>query len=178
MSSLVSTLDPPDAVESPPIAPTGGPLKRIALTRSALVTKLVRYGAVSVIATTTSLIVLGTLVATRTMVPGWANLVATAVGTVPSFELNRRWVWKRTGPSSLLREVGPFCLLTLAGLVLSTIAVAAMAGVIDDRGVDGVARTLLVQGASLAAFGSLWVVQFLVLDRLLFRSRVATSPRR
>jgi putative flippase GtrA len=178
MSSLVSTLEPPDAADPPPIAPTGGRVKAVALARSSLAAKLVRYGAVSVIATTTSLLVLGTLVATRAMAPGWANLVATAVGTVPSFELNRRWVWKRTGPSSLMREIGPFCLLSLAGLVLSTFAVAAMAGIIDDRGIDGLARTLLVQAASLAAFGSLWVVQFLVLDRLLFRSRVATGPRR
>ena len=58
-----------------------------------LLRKLVRYAAVSAISTSVSLGLLGALVATGTLSPGWANLLATAAGTVPSFELNRRWVW-------------------------------------------------------------------------------------
>ena len=61
------------------------------------VAKLVRYGAVSIIATTTSLLVLGVLVGILAAPAGWSNVVATTVGTVPSFELNRRWVWQRRG---------------------------------------------------------------------------------
>ena len=87
--------------------------------------RLLRYGTVSVIATLTSMAVLGALVASRTVTPGWANVVATAVGTVPSFELNRRWVWGRTGRRSLAAEVGPFALLSFVGLAVSTIAVSS-----------------------------------------------------
>ena len=75
-----------------------------------------RYGTVSIIATVTSMTVLGVLVTLTTMPAGWANVVATAVGTVPSFELNRRWVWGRTGKRSLRGEVGPFWILSFAGL--------------------------------------------------------------
>jgi len=140
-----------------------------------LVPKLVRYGAVSIVATTTSLVVLGLLVSTRTMAPGWANVVATAIGTVPSFELNRRWVWRQHGRSSIGGQVVPFCVLSFTGLALSTLTVSLTAAFVDARGIDGAIRTLMVQGANLAAFGSLWVVQFFVLDRWLFRRGPAAT---
>jgi putative flippase GtrA len=133
--------------------------------------KLLRYGAVSVVSTATSMTVLGLLVATRALTPGWANLVATAVGTVPSFELNRRWVWGRTGRRSLSGEVTPFAVLSFAGLALSTLAVS-VAGHLA-AGLDTAPRTIAVEAASVAAFGSLWLLQFVVLDRLLFATRRA-----
>jgi len=43
--------------------------------------KLLRYATVSAIATSVSLTILGVLVATGTMTAGWANVIATAVGT-------------------------------------------------------------------------------------------------
>jgi putative flippase GtrA len=133
--------------------------------------KLLRYGAVSVVSTLTSMTVLGLLVATRALTPGWANLVATAVGTVPSFELNRRWVWGRTGRRSLSAEVTPFAALSFAGLALSTVAVS-VAGHLA-AGLDAAPRTMAVEAASVAAFGSLWLLQFVLLDRLLFATRGA-----
>ena len=133
--------------------------------------QLLRYGAVSIIATTTSLVVLGVLVTTRLIGPGWANVVATAVGTVPSFELNRRWVWHRHGTASTRREVLPFAALTAAGLVLSTLAVTLTGRWVDAAGLTGAARTLALQAASVTAFGALWLAQFVILDRVLFADR-------
>ena len=63
----------------------------IALLR-ARVGKLLRYAAVSAVSTATSLTVLALLVGVVNAPAGWANVAATAIGTVPSFELNRRWV--------------------------------------------------------------------------------------
>jgi len=134
-----------------------------------LVTKLLRYATVSAIATSLSLTILGVLVATRSLAPGWANVVATAVGTVPSFELNRRWVWRKRGGRSLVREVVPFWMLSFAGLGLSTVAVSAAAAWADHAGLGGAVRTLAAEVANVATFGSLWVGQYLLLDRVLFR---------
>lgn len=133
--------------------------------------QLVRYGAVSIIATLTSTTVLGALVATATLTPGWANIVATGVGTVPSFELNRRWVWGRTGRRSITAEVGPFCVLAFAGLGLSTATVSAAGRWASSAGLPTGGRTAVVLAANVAAFGSLWVLQFVVLDRVLFARR-------
>lgn len=138
--------------------------------------QLARYGTVSIVATLTSMTVLGGLVATATLTPGWANIVATGVGTVPSFELNRRWVWGRTGRRSIGAEVGPFCVLSFAGLALSTATVSAAGHWATSAGLDAVWRTGVVEAANVAAFGSLWILQFLVLDRVLFARR-GPGPR-
>ena len=140
--------------------------------------QLVRYGAVSIIATTTSLVVLGLLVSTRLLAPGWANVVATAVGTVPSFELNRRWVWGRHGRASTGREVIPFVALSAAGLALSTLAVVLVGRWADHASLTGAGRTLAIQAANVAAFGGLWLLQFVILDRVLFADRIRVGQDR
>jgi putative flippase GtrA len=61
------------------------------------IAQLVRYATTSVVATTISLLVLTALVGSATMRPAPANVVATLAGVVPSFELNRRWVWDAGG---------------------------------------------------------------------------------
>jgi putative flippase GtrA len=134
-----------------------------------LVRRLLRYGTVSIVSTAISMSVLGALVFTGAMAAGWANIVATSAGIAPSFELNRRWVWGKTGRRSVATEIGPFSALTFAGLVLSTVAVAVVAQWAASMGLDPTATTVAVELASVAAFGSLWLVQFAILDRVLFK---------
>ena len=133
-----------------------------------LLRKLARYATVSAISTTVSLTILGALVATSLVTAGWANVIATAVGTVPSFELNRRWVWRRRGRRSVAAEVVPFCALSFVGLALSTLAVSVAAGWAASSGLGTAARTLVAQGANVATFATLWVAQYVILDRVLF----------
>jgi putative flippase GtrA len=134
-----------------------------------------RYAAVSVVSTSVSLTILAVLVATATTTAGWANLIATSLGTIPSFELNRRWVWERTGPRSLWAEIGPFCALSFSGLALSTLAVSVAAGWAASAGPGTAARTMVADAANVGTFGTLWVVQFVLLDRLLFGRRRPAS---
>jgi len=128
-----------------------------------------RYAAASVVSTTTSLVTLGVLVGLVGVAATWSNVIATAVGTVPSFELNRRWVWRSDGRRSLVRQVLPFCALSFTGLVVSTLAVGVVA---DHTPAWGhTARTVAVLGANVVAYGTLWVVQYQLLNRYLFRGR-------
>jgi putative flippase GtrA len=140
--------------------------------------RLFRYGAVSAVSSTVSLSVLGALVATHTLPAGLANVVATAAGTVPSFELNRRWVWGRSGRRSVVAEIGPFCALSFAGLALSTIAVGLAASFAASSGLSTGMRTLAIEAASVTAWGSLWLGQFFILDRVLFADPSRTRDRR
>ena len=141
-----------------------------------LLRKLVRYAAVSMISTSVSLTILGALIATSALTAGWANVVATAVGTVPSFELNRRWVWRKTGHRSVVAEVGPFCALSFTGLALSTLAVSAAAGWAASAGLGTAARAVVADAANVGTFGLLWVIQFVLLDRVLFAHRTPARP--
>jgi putative flippase GtrA len=135
---------------------------------ASLLRRLVKYGSVSVIATATALTVLGLLVGVLRFPAIWANVIATTVGTVPSFELNRRWVWAHRCRRSLLRQATPYFLLSLAGLVISTFAVhlASDATTTASR----LWHTAAVEMANVAAYGALWIIQFVLCDRILFRS--------
>jgi putative flippase GtrA len=135
------------------------------------VRRLLHYATVSLVATGVSQVVLATLVATRATGAAEANVIATLVGTVPSFELNRRWVWGKRGRRSIASEIAPFAAISATGLVLSTLAVAVASGWADAVGLGATTRTLTVQCANLAAFGVVWVAQFIVLDKVLFPSQ-------
>ena len=137
--------------------------------------RLVRYAAVSAISTSVSLTILGVLVATQAVTAGWANVIATAVATVPSFELNRRWVWAKQGPRSLHKEAVPYFALTFVGLGLSTLAVSTAAGVASAHHVGTAGRTVVAMFANLTGFGTVWIAQYVILDRVLFR-RHADAP--
>ena len=142
---------------------------RTVLRRPGRMAQLLRYSAVSGISTVTSLTILGVLVGLFGVNAVLANVLATAVGTVPSFELNRRWVWFDQSQRSVLRQITPFCTLSFAGLVISTLTVH----VVSARTID-LSRgwhTLAVEVANVSAYGALWVVQFVLLDRVLFRDR-------
>ncbi len=138
--------------------------------------QLIRYGMVSAIATATSLVILTGLVASDTMRPAPANITATIVGMIPSFELNRRWVWGGAGRPSVRRQMVPFAVLSLIGLLLSTAAVGAAGRLATEAGWSNDATAVASAIANLAAFGSVWVAQFVVLDRVLFRPLPVAAP--
>ena len=101
-----------------------------------------------------------------------ANVLATAVATVPSYHLNRRWTWGKRGESDLWRELAPFWVLSFAGLVLSTVAVALSDSWLHGAHLGEPLRTFVILMAHLSGFGILWVAQFALLERVLFRARV------
>ena len=153
------------AADGPPAQPS----------RRATVRRLLRYSSVSVVSTVTGLTVLGVLVGVFGWPAVWANIVATAIGTIPSFELNRRWVWAHNGRRSILRQAAPYASVSFAGLVASSVAVhlASDATMNSSR----LVHTAAVEIASVAAYGSLCIVQFVLCDRILFRSRARVVER-
>lgn len=96
-----------------------------------------------------------------------ANVFAIAVGTVRSYLLNRRRVWRMAGRSDVWRQVVPFWVVSFAGLVLATVAVAWAAYLGEAVGVSGALRSLLLVVANISSFAALWAVQFVLLDGVL-----------
>ena len=143
--------------------------------RRASVRRIVRYGSVSVVSTATSLTILGVLVGGLGFPAVWSNVVATAIGTVPYFELNRRWVWAQTKQRSLLRQAVPYCALSFLGLIASSIAVRLAADA--TSGSTRLIHTLAVECANLGAYGALWLLQFVLCDRVLFPRAADASNR-
>jgi putative flippase GtrA len=120
-----------------------------------------RYAMVSVVAVATSQSVLITAHGLLGW-PGWlANVTAVTIGCIPSYTLNRYWVWNKRSKNKVFGEVMPFWIFSLIGLALSTVLVAIA---------DNIwATTLAVSAANLSAFGALWVLKYLMLDAILFK---------
>ena len=136
---------------------------------------------VSVVTTLVSTGVLVVLVVASGLPAGRANAIGVLCGIPLSYVGNRRWVWRRLGRSGLLREVVPFAMTCLLGLVASTVVVGRVGAMTAAFPVSW--RAVILPIANAGTFGLLWVVQFVLLDRWIFRTRAArsgpsTEPRR
>jgi putative flippase GtrA len=131
--------------------------------------KAVRYTLVSVISVivgqVTFLLAFGVSHATART----SAIVATCVGAVPSYYLNRTWAWGKKGRSHLWREILPFWVIALIGLAFSTWASdAAETYVNAHHDLSHPIKTLAVAGAYFGSFAVLWVGKFVIFNKLLF----------
>lgn len=68
-----------------------------------------------------------------------------------------------------MREVAPFWLMTFAGLGLSTWLAGYAGSYGEHHFASRAAQTVLVDAASFTAFGSLWILKFVALNRFIFK---------
>jgi len=127
-----------------------------------------RYTVVSVIAVGISFVVLGITVGLLKWPAFWANITATAIATVPSYELNRRWAWGKHGKSHLWKEVVPFWVLAFIGLAFSTWAAVLAESFSKHHQLGHFWHTVVIEGAVLGSYGILWVGKFIIFNKLLF----------
>jgi putative flippase GtrA len=139
--------------------------------------RVIRFGSVSAISTVVGIVSLGIFIGLLDYPVIWSNILAKSIAIIPAFELSRRWVWaERRGEHSILRQAVPFALLSFAGLILSTFAVhlAGDATAHSSRLIHTAAAEL----ASIASYVPLLLFQFVLCDRVLFRSaRLARSTQ-
>jgi putative flippase GtrA len=129
--------------------------------------KVIRYTMVSAISALTSLVVLTIVYGVlRLWTEVISTLVANVVAGVPSYFLNRQWVWGKGGRSHLWREILPFWVMSLTGIGFALFTASLAHNYADTHHLHHLARTALVVGANVAAFGILWVLKFLILNRL------------
>ena len=130
-----------------------------------------RYSAVSVISVIVGQLSLFILFTGLHWTARSANVLSCVIAAIPSYYLNRRWTWAKAGPSHLLKEVLPFWMVALAGLVLSSWAADLGEVVALRTTAHRSTQGIIVGAASMAAFGALWVAKFLFLNRVLFASK-------
>ena len=96
----------------------------------------------------------------------------------PSYSLNRRWTWGRRDRSNVWSEVLPFWMLAFCGLALSTATVGIVDSWARHMHLTPMLHTAAILVGHLSGFGLLWVLQFVLLDRVLFGIRSgAAAPR-
>ena len=132
--------------------------------------KLWRYATISVVSTAISLSGLFLFYRIIGLSPGWSNIWATVIATIPYYYLNRIWVFKKRGRSHLTKEVLPFWAIAFGSLILSTLAVR-FAGYEARSIASKTTRAGILVMANFATYGILWLMKFFVFNKVLFRSR-------
>jgi putative flippase GtrA len=105
--------------------------------------------------------------------PVVASVVAFVAGAVPNYVMNRRWAWRRTGTPHPVRETLPY-----AVIIVSTALLAVLATTLADRWVAAHVNShelqvVLVGAAFLGTYGAMFVLKFVLFDRLIFAGRRA-----
>lgn len=131
--------------------------------------KIFRYTMTSVISTGVSLFVLGMVFGVLRLwseVP--STIFANVVAAFPSYWLNRRWAWGKSGRSHLLKEVLPFWVMSVASIAFSILGASA-ARYLGQRlhlaAHHHLELTALVLFANVMSFGIFWVLKLMVFNR-------------
>ncbi len=135
--------------------------------------KFIRYSMVSGVAVVISQVTILLCTGVFGLSGILSNTLGVVTSTPASYELNRKWAWGKSGKSHLWREVAPFWGFTLIGYLASTGTVQLADSMTREHHVHGAPRILAIMGASLFAWGLVWIVKFLVFNRIIFADRTS-----
>jgi putative flippase GtrA len=136
--------------------------------------KLIRFTGVSVVSTVVSVLVITLVYGLRIIRSEVdATLFGNIVAAVPSYTLNRRWTWGKSGRSHVVREILPFGTMTFLGIAFSTLGAFYAKHLVHTHHWSHLINTGLVDGVNLASFAVFWVLKLIVFNRIFRVDEVA-----
>ncbi len=97
-----------------------------------------------------------------------ATLVAWLAGAVPNYVLSRRWAWGRQG------QLLPYAMIVIGSAVTAALVTTATDHLV--QGIDSHAwKTVLVTGSYFGTYGVLFILKFVLFDRLVFAKPAAVA---
>lgn len=138
--------------------------------------RLLRYTAGSAVAFVVSEVCFVGLFAPHLLGAKGASIVASVVGVIPGYFLNRNWAWGRRGRSHPWREVVPYWLTVLVSTAAAAVTIGAVNGAASalDRDI----RTVINAATYFAVYGTLFVAKFRFFNSWLFRDASRPEPAR
>ena len=133
--------------------------------------KLLRFVAGSLLATLASAVVFPLVYRGAHAGPRIATFAAFAAGAAVSFAVNRFWTWSRRERAGLGRDLFGFLAVAGSIAILASIVTSITDAYANRAGVDSNLRTALVESAYLGTYAVMFLIKFLLLDRLVFRTR-------
>jgi putative flippase GtrA len=133
--------------------------------------QFLRYTASSVAATAFSAVAFAAAYRFFHLGPGLASVSAFVAGFLVNFLGNRYWAWARRQRHRLGRDVLGYAVLAVASALVATTVTSLADGYTERLGVSGDRRAVLVETAYFATYAAMFMVKFVLLDRVLFASR-------
>ncbi|SDJ96607.1 Putative flippase GtrA (transmembrane translocase of bactoprenol-linked glucose) [Nonomuraea jiangxiensis] len=119
-----------------------------------------RYAVGSVISAVVSEVTLLTCYGLKLLSPQGASIAAWAVGSVVNYSLSRWWAWGRRGRPKPLRELLPFWLTSVVGLLFSSWATGVADGMAQRMFTTDGPRVVFVGAVFLGTYGLLFFAKF------------------
>jgi putative flippase GtrA len=140
--------------------------------------KVARFAIVSMVSVLTSFILLAFVYGYLRL---WSEvpctLFANVVAGIPAYFLNRQWVWQQTGRSHLRREVIPFWVISIASILLSLEAASLAHHTATVHDLSHMQRTALLIVANFFSFGVLWILKFLMFNRIFLQTTLEAKVK-
>jgi putative flippase GtrA len=129
--------------------------------------KLIRFTSVSVISTVVSNVVLAIVYGLR-WIPNevYATIFGNLVATFPSYQLNRKWTWGKSGRSHVRKEIVPFWAISLLGIAFSVVGASVAHHVINSHHWNHLINTALVVLANILSFVIFWFLKLWIFNRI------------
>lgn len=129
--------------------------------------KLVRFTLTSAITTMVSFGSIAVLYGFR-IIPGvmWSTLAGNLIGTLPAYNLNRRWTWGKRGRSHFRREIMPFWTMSMMGIAFSQLGAWWAKHEVHSHSWSHLFNTGLVTATNLGCFAVFWVLKLIVFNRI------------
>lgn len=108
--------------------------------------------------------------------PVAAGVLAFVAGAVPNYVMNRRWAWRRTGKPHPVRETLPYAFIIICTALLAILATTAADRWVVAHVGSHALQVFLVGAAYLGTYGAMFVLKFVLFDRLIFAGRGAGTP--
>jgi putative flippase GtrA len=109
--------------------------------------------------------------------PVVASITAFVAGAVPNYLLNRRWAWRQRGRVDVGREMLPYVAIIVTTALTASVVTTAVDAWVRAAVADRFWQVVLVGAAFLGTYGVLFVIKFVLFDRLVFtRARVPAEP--
>ncbi len=138
-------------------------------TRSAGLRRFVRYALGSGAATLVSAVAFALVYRHLHLGPRVATGTAFLGGALVNFTASRFWAWGRRARLGLGRDAVGYALLAVGAAGAAAGVTSAVDWLLHDA--DETRRAVLVEAAYFATYGALFLVKFVLLDRVVFRSR-------
>jgi putative flippase GtrA len=140
---------------------------------SGLTVRFFRYSVGSVVAIVASEIAFVLCYGTGWLGTTGSSVVAFCAGAIPNYVLNRSWAWERKGRPHLGREVVLYAVVSIVSLVSAAVVTGWVSRVVPHFTASYPARTAAVAAAYLATYGLLFILKFVIFQRVVF-----VEPRR
>jgi putative flippase GtrA len=95
-----------------------------------------------------------------------STVFANALATIPSYHLNRKWAWGKSGRSHVAKEIIPFWTMAAAGIIFAMVGAAVVRHVSIQHNLNHTVTSVLVVVANIVSFSIFWVLKLLLFNRL------------